>query len=151
LLKADRADRNIVIKVINLFERISMSVYAFVAVGIGAMLGAWLRWILSILLNPLFPSLPPGTLTANLVGAYLIGVFIALFEQHPAISPEIKLFIITGFLGGLTTFSTFSAESIGLINRAQYLAALTHIFFHFVGSLSMTVLGIATIKWLRLS
>ena len=128
-----------------------MSFYGFVAIGVGAMLGAWFRWLLSFTLNPLFPSLPPGTLVANLLGGYLIGLFLALCEHHPAISPEMRLFIITGFLGGLTTFSTFSAESVGLINRAHYMAAFLHISFHLIGSLGMTGLGMATIKWLKLT
>ena len=128
-----------------------MSLYGFIAVGIGSMFGAWLRWVLSVLLNPLFPALPPGTLAANLIGGYLIGIFVALFEQHAAISPELKLLIITGFLGGLTTFSTFSAESVGLITRQYYMTAFIHIFFHLAGSLLMTALGMATIKWLKIS
>jgi len=97
-----------------------MTLYAFLAVGIGAAIGAWLRWGLGLWLNPAVPELPLGTLSANLVGGYLIGLAIAFFMQNPGISPEWRLLIITGFLGGLTTFSTFSAETVTLLMRGQY-------------------------------
>ena len=79
------------------------------AVGVGAALGAWLRWGLGLLMNPLLAEVPMGTLAANLLGGYLVGLAVAMFTQHPGLAPEARLFIITGFLGGLTTFSTFSA------------------------------------------
>jgi CrcB protein len=122
---------------------------AFAAVGIGAALGAWLRWALGTALNTLFPTLPLGTLMANLVGGYLIGVAVAVFEQNATIPPEMRLFIITGFLGGLTTFSTFSAESVGLLTSGRYGWALAHTAAHLAGSISMTILGIESIKLLR--
>ncbi|MBZ0132388.1 MAG: fluoride efflux transporter CrcB [Rhodocyclaceae bacterium] len=121
-----------------------MSMGGFAAVGAGAALGAWLRWGLGIALNPLFPTVPLGTLAANLIGGYLVGFAVALFHQHAGLSPELKLFLITGFLGGLTTFSTFSAEVVALLERAQYGWALAAAGGHLVGSLAMTALGIAT-------
>lgn len=127
-----------------------MSVYAILAVGIGAAFGAWLRWGIGVHLNPLFPNLPPGTLLSNLVGGYLIGVAVALFANHPGISHETRLFIVTGFLGGLTTFSTFSNETVQLLLRAQYGWALATAGAHLFGSLAMTALGIASVKLLRL-
>lgn len=121
-----------------------MSMGGFAAVGAGAALGAWLRWGLGIALNPLFPTVPLGTLAANLVGGYLVGFAVALFHQHAGLSPEMKLFVITGFLGGLTTFSTFSAEVVALLERAQYGWALAAAGGHLAGSLAMTALGIVT-------
>jgi fluoride exporter len=115
-----------------------------VAVAIGGALGACSRWGLSYLLNALWPSLPPGTLTSNLVGAYLIGFLVELFSLHGEIPPVAALFAITGFLGGLTTFSTFSAEAVTLLLRGQYFWAICHITSHLVGSLTLTALGIAT-------
>lgn len=122
----------------------AISMGGFAAVGAGAALGAWLRWGLGIALNPLFPTVPLGTLAANLVGGYLVGFAVALFHQHAGLSPELKLFLITGFLGGLTTFSTFSAEVVALLERAQYGWALAAAGGHLIGSLAMTALGIAT-------
>lgn len=116
------------------------------AIGLGATLGAWLRWGLSIWLNPLHYKLPIGTLAANLIGAYLIGVAIAIIGRNPAISPQLSLFITTGFLGGLTTFSAFSAETVDLLMRQHYFWAITIIMSHVFGSLLMTFLGILTVK-----
>jgi CrcB protein len=124
-----------------------MNALGFVAVGIGAALGAWLRWGLGVLLNPLFSTLPFGTLTANLVGGYLIGIAVEIFVQHAGVPPEVRLLIITGFLGGLTTFSTFSAEAVTLLARQQYAWALVLVGSHLAGSLLMTILGILTVKW----
>lgn len=121
----------------------------FVAVGLGAALGAWLRWLLGLMLNPLFPTLPLGTLAANLTGGFLVGVAVAYFSQNSALPPEVRLFAITGFLGGLTTFSTFSAEVVSLIARSQIAWALTAASTHLLGSLAMTALGIWTVGWLR--
>lgn len=121
----------------------------FVAVGVGAALGAWLRWGLGILLNSFLPVLPLGTLAANLVGGYLIGVSMGVFALTPTLSPEVRLFVTTGLLGGLTTFSTFSAEAVTLIARGQYGWATTHVLLHLIGSLAMTALGILTIQLLR--
>jgi CrcB protein len=126
-----------------------MMLNAFFAVGIGAALGAWLRWGLGLWLNPALPELPLGTLTANLIGGYLVGLALAFFIQYPSLSPEWRLLIITGFLGGLTTFSTFSAETVTLLLRGQYAWGAGVIAAHLGGSLLMTVLGIQTFKWLH--
>jgi CrcB protein len=126
-----------------------MTLYALLAIGLGAALGASLRWGLGLWLNPALPELPPGTLVANLIGGYLIGLAVAFFMQHPGLSPEWRLFIITGFLGGLTTFSTFSAETVTLLLRGQYAWGMAIILVHVAGSLLMTVLGIHTFKLLH--
>jgi len=118
----------------------------FIAVGIGGALGCWLRWVLGVALNPLFPTLPLGTLAANLVGGLLMGCMLGAIAHYQAVAPEIRLFIMTGFLGGLTTFSTFSAESATLLLRQQYLWFAGHIAFHLAGSLAMTLLGIAAVR-----
>ncbi|OIR15400.1 putative fluoride ion transporter CrcB [mine drainage metagenome] len=126
-----------------------MGVYGFLAVGFGAALGAWLRWWLGILLNPVLPTLPLGTLAANLIGGYLVGVAVAFFTEYAGLPPEVRLFVITGFMGGLTTFSTFSAEAVTLISRSEYLWALAHTTVHLGGSLVMTVLGMLTVSLLK--
>ena len=123
-----------------------MNGVGLVAVGLGAALGAWLRWGLSVALNHVTPNLPLGTLTANIVGGYLIGIAVEIVMHHSLLTPEWRLFIITGFLGGLTTFSTFSAEAVGLLSRQQYGWALGLILAHLAGSLAMTALGIATVR-----
>ena len=118
----------------------------FIAVGAGAALGAWLRWGLSVALNHVTPNLPLGTLASNLIGGYLIGVAVEVLVHQSVLTPEWRLFIITGFLGGLTTFSTFSAEAVGLLSRAQYGWATALIAAHLVGSLAMTVLGMMSVR-----
>ncbi|WP_280563165.1 fluoride efflux transporter CrcB [Chromohalobacter sp. 48-RD10] len=118
--------------------------FSIVAIGAGAAFGANLRWLLGIWLNALFPSIPPGTLAANWLGAWLIGVAIAVFAQLPHLSPEWRLFVVTGFLGALTTFSTFSAEMFTNLQAGRYLMALSGIAVHVLGSLVMTGAGIAT-------
>ena len=122
---------------------------AFLAIGFGAAIGAWMRWGLGLWLNPVFPTLPYGTLAANLIGGYLIGIAIAFFAQHPGLPPEWRLFAITGFLGGLTTFSTFSAEVFTLISRGQLGWALAAASTHLFGSLALTALGVWTLKMLK--
>ena len=126
-----------------------MGFSAFLAVGLGAAVGAWLRWGLGLWLNPAFPTMPLGTLAANLIGGYLIGVATAILAHSSSIPPEVRLLVITGFLGGLTTFSTFSAEAVTLLSRQQYSWAVMHVGSHLLGSLAMTVLGILTINFLR--
>ncbi|HPR08692.1 MAG TPA: fluoride efflux transporter CrcB [Denitromonas sp.] len=126
-----------------------MNPAGFLAVGVGAALGAWIRWWLGVRLNPLFLQLPLGTLVANLLGGYLIGVAVAYFAHHTALPPEVRWFLVTGFLGALTTFSTFSAEVVMMISVAQYGWALATASAHLVGSLLMTGLGIVTFQWLR--
>jgi len=123
-----------------------MGVSGALAVGAGAALGAWLRWWLGIAFNAVMPTLPLGTLAANLIGGYLVGVAVEFFVQHSALMAELRLFIITGFLGGLTTFSTFSAEAVTLLSRQQFAWAAAHVGSHLAGSIVMTVLGIATVK-----
>ena len=118
----------------------------FIAVGLGAALGAWLRWWLGVALNTLNPNLPYGTLAANLIGGYLIGVAVEYFSQQAALPVEVRLFAITGFLGGLTTFSSFSAEAVGLLMESRYAWAFLLISSHLIGSLAMTVLGIFTVR-----
>jgi CrcB protein len=125
--------------------------YGLLAVGGGAAFGAWLRWWLGVALNPVFPTLPLGTLAANLLGGYLVGMAVAYFSQHAGLPPEARLFIVTGFLGGLTTFSTFSAEVVTLMARAQYLWAFAAAGTHLVGSLAMTALGMLTVNLLAKS
>ena len=114
----------------------------FVAVGIGGAIGCWIRWGLGMLLNPVFPTLPLGTLAANLIGGLIMGCMMAVFEQFQTLPRELQLFALTGFLGGLTTFSTFSAEADNLLLRQQYLWFGGHVLVHLVGTLSMTLLGI---------
>lgn len=114
------------------------------AIGTGAALGALMRWVLGTRLNQLFPAIPPGTLVANLIGGYLVGLAVSYFATHPQLSPAWRLFAITGFLGGLTTFSTFSAEVVSLLQQGRPLLAMTAALTHVLGSLAMTALGIAT-------
>lgn len=123
-----------------------MTAAGLLAVAVGATLGAWLRWGLSLALNPWLPNLPLGTLAANVVGGYLIGIAVEVFAQQASPSPELRLFVITGFLGGLTTFSTFSAEAVALLARMHYAWAGALIGAHLVGSVVATVLGIATVR-----
>jgi CrcB protein len=127
-----------------------MGPLGFVAVGIGATLGAWLRWWLSGLFNPAFPTVPLGTLIANLLGGYLVGVAVEYFSQSTSLPPETRLLVITGFMGGLTTFSTFSAEIVSLISRGEHLWAFGAASAHLLGSLLLTALGIFTMRlWLK--
>ncbi len=125
-----------------------VNIYGFLAIGAGAACGAWLRWWLAALCNPVFPTLPLGTLAANLLGGYLIGVMIEILGQYAVLAPEIRLAIVTGFLGGLTTFSTFSAETFTLLSRQEYLWTVTIVAAHVVGSVILTALGVLTAKWL---
>ena len=115
---------------------------SLIVIAIGASVGAWLRWLLGIKLNALFPTIPPGTVVANMVGGYLIGLTIAFLAASPSLGPEWRLLIITGFCGGLTTLSTFSAETVTLIQEGKLLWALGSISLHLVGSLAMTAAGL---------
>jgi len=117
----------------------------FLAVGAGAALGAWLRWGLGSALNAVWPQIPLGTLVANLVGGYLVGVALAWISLEPGMSPQLRLLVVTGFLGALTTFSAFSAEAVDLLSRQQYGWALGHVGLHVGGSLVATALGFATL------
>ena len=117
---------------------------SLMVIAVGASLGAWLRWLLGMKLNALFPTIPPGTVVANMVGGYIIGLAIAFLVASPSLSPEWRLLIITGFCGGLTTFSTFSAETVALIQEGRLLWALASISLHVVGSLAMTAAGLVS-------
>ncbi len=128
---------------------LTLPALGFAAVGIGAALGAWLRWGLALLLNARIEALPLGTLAANLGGGYLIGIAVALFEDLPQLSPEWRLLLVTGFLGGLTTFSTFSAEAVALLQRGAYGWALLHSGLHLLGSVALCIAGFATWRWLQ--
>lgn len=123
-----------------------MNAGGFFAVGAGAAVGAWVRWWLGNLLNPILPALPLGTLVANLVGGYLIGVAFALITHFDSLSLELRLLMTTGFLGGLTTFSTFSAEAATLLSRDQLGWAAALILAHVAGSILMTFAGIGTMR-----
>lgn len=125
-----------------------MTFLGLLAVGGGAAAGAWLRWWLGLLLNPLFPTLPFGTLAANLIGGYLMGLMLGVLSQFEALAPEMRLLITTGFLGGLTTFSTFSAEATTLLSRDQFGWAAAHVAAHVIGSVAMTFAGVATVRLL---
>ncbi|HET8584526.1 MAG TPA: fluoride efflux transporter CrcB [Casimicrobiaceae bacterium] len=116
------------------------------AVGGGAAVGAWIRWALGSALNPLFPTLPLGTVAANLVGGLLMGFAMEVMTRHAMLSPELRLLVTTGFLGGLTTFSTFSAEITTLLTRGEWFWACVGIAVHVVGSLVMTILGILLMR-----
>ncbi|HEV2442653.1 MAG TPA: fluoride efflux transporter CrcB [Steroidobacteraceae bacterium] len=117
------------------------------AVSVGGTLGCLFRWWLALQLNRLFPSIPPGTLAANLIGGYIIGVAIGYFAINEAVPPEWRLFVMTGFCGGLTTFSTFSAEVFTLLAQTQIGFAIVEIGVHMLGSLAATALGVLTIRW----
>jgi CrcB protein len=118
----------------------------FVAVGAGAAVGAWMRWGLGIALNPLLPTLPLGTLAANLAGGLLMGFAMELLGRHAVLAPEVRLLVTTGFLGGLTTFSTFSAEVVTLLLRREFLWGSIAVATHVIGSLAMTILGITLVR-----
>jgi len=119
---------------------------SWLAVGGGAAVGAWLRWGLGTVLNPMFPTLPLGTLAANLVGGLIMGSAMELVTRHSLLAPELRLLVTTGFLGGLTTFSTFSAEITTLLLRREWLWSVLGIAVHVVGSLLLTVAGILIMR-----
>ena len=123
-------------------------VQALFAIAVGASLGAWLRWGLGLWLNPLSKMMPLGTLAANLLGGLLVGIAFAAFDQHPHWPQSLKLLCITGFLGGLTTFSTFSAEIIALLQSGKLGYACAAILIHVIGSLLFTILGMSLHQWL---
>lgn len=119
-----------------------MAYTGFLAVGIGGAVGSLLRWWLALALNPLFPDLPLGTLCANLAGALLMGVTLGVFDHFQTLPAEARLLVATGFLGGLTTFSTFSAESAGLLLRQQYGWFAANVAVNVVGSIGLTITGL---------
>lgn len=112
------------------------------AVGVGAAVGAWLRWALSVAMNPIVPMVPLGTLAANLVGGLLMGIAMEVIARNAVLAPEVRLLVTTGFLGGLTTFSTFSAEVTTLLVRREWLWSTLTIGLHVVGSVALTIVGI---------
>ncbi|WP_037061071.1 fluoride efflux transporter CrcB [Pseudoxanthomonas suwonensis] len=124
-------------------------VRSFIAVGAGAAIGAWMRWGLSVWLNPARAPVPLGTLAANLVGGYAIGLAMGFITSRPGLAPEWRLFLVTGLLGGLTTFSTFSAEIVQQLLRQQYGSAVLGVALHLGGSLLLTALGLYTWRVLR--
>jgi CrcB protein len=115
----------------------------------GASAGAIARWLLGLALNSIFPSIPAGTLAANLIGGYCIGLCMSFFALFPSVAPEWRLFAVTGFLGALTTFSTFSAEVVALLQQGRFVMAAGAAALHLIGSLAMTFLGIASFALLR--
>lgn len=119
------------------------------AIALGSVLGGLLRWSLGLKLNSLFPTMPLGTLSANLIAGYVVGVAVAYFAQAPGIAPEWRLLVITGFCGGLSTFSTFSAEVVSLLQQGRIAWAMGTIGIHVTGSLVMTLVGIATWHWVK--
>ncbi|MGH7069510.1 MAG: fluoride efflux transporter CrcB [Acetobacteraceae bacterium] len=122
---------------------------SIVAICVGASCGAVLRWWLGVRLNAVFPTIPLGTVAANLAGAYVIGAALAFFASFSALAPEWRLFVVTGFCGGLTTFSTFSLELAGLVQQRRTPWICADIFVHVGGSLLLTFAGMGTVAWLR--
>jgi len=120
---------------------------AVLAISVGASIGAIFRYVLGIFYNFVFPSIPLGTLYANLIGGFLMGIFMAVSKDH-ILSETARLAITTGFLGGLTTFSTFSAEATTLLSHGEYALFSLITFSHVGGSLLATILGIYFIKLL---
>lgn len=116
-------------------------------IGIGAMFGAWLRFCLGLFLNPLFPTIPLGTLSANLLGGFLMGIFMAITKNHFFLPEVARLAITTGFLGGLTTFSTFSAETVTLLSHHEYAWTLAMVVVHVLGTILTTIAGIFSVKF----
>ena len=125
-----------------------MNSAAAIGIFVGAGLGAWLRWGLGLALNPLFPALPLGTLAANALGGLLMGMLLALFAHFETLSPVLRLTLMTGFLGGLTTFSAFSGETVTQFLRGEYGWAGVIIASHLAASLLATLAGIGLMRWL---
>jgi|SRR5690554_1780984 len=123
--------------------------YSILAICAGASCGALFRWFLGLQLNALFPTIPPGTLIANLLGGFLVGVALNFFSTQASLAPEWRLLVITGFLGGFTTFSAFSAEVVALLQQGRLMWATGAVAIHVLGSLFMTILGMVTYEWVR--
>jgi CrcB protein len=123
-------------------------IHAF-AIGLGATLGAWLRWMLGILFNSMMPNLPLGTLAANLSGGLMMGMALGFFMASQVDNHTLRLFITTGFLGGLTTFSAFSGESLALMLKHQYGWMMMHAVSHVIGALAMAIVGYYLVQWIK--
>lgn len=121
--------------------------YTLLSIAIGSVLGGWLRWFVGLKLNAIFPAIPMGTVAVNLVGAFIIGFAMSYFSTA-AINPNYRLFLVTGFCGGLTTFSTFSVEMVALLQDGRIGWMLGGIALHVVGSLCLTCIGILSQQWL---
>jgi CrcB protein len=124
-------------------------ILAIVAICLGASLGALLRWQLGLALNTIYPAIPLGTLAANLLGGFLVGLAVAYFTDSPHLPPHWRLLVVTGFLGGLTTFSTFSAEVVENMLHGHWSAALAAAAAHLFGSLALTAAGISLFALVR--
>lgn len=124
-----------------------MVVVSVLSIGFGAMAGALLRWWLGLMMNSIFPTIPLGTLAANIIGAFLMGMFMALIKNSFILSEASRLAIATGFLGGLTTFSTFSAETVSLLFRHEFLWSAAIIFGHVGGSIAATICGFFAVNF----
>lgn len=124
-----------------------MIVQSILSISIGGALGALIRWYLGLTMNAIFPTIPLGTLAANIVGGFLMGIFMALTKDHAYVPEAARLAIATGFLGGLTTFSTFSAETVTLLSHQEYLWSAVLIVGHVAGSIFATIFGIYTVKF----
>ena len=124
-----------------------MNAVSFLAVGFGAFAGAVMRWLLGIALNPILPSLPLGTLAANLAGGLIMGVALGVFSHFETLPVAWRLAVTTGFLGGLTTFSTFSGETVTLFLRQQYAWTAAIVVAHVLGSLLLTFAGVQLVRF----
>lgn len=120
--------------------------HAVIAICLGACAGALLRWRLGLWLNHAGAWLPWGTLAANLIGGYLVGLCVAYFHQHPGLDPVWRLLLVTGLLGALTTFSSFSAEVVEMLMAARYPQALGTVLLHLLGSLALTAAGMQSAR-----
>ncbi len=127
-----------------------ITVGGLAAVALGSVAGGWMRWWLSLRLNHLFPNVPPGTLAANLIAGYVIGLAVGVMLLGGGLSTQTRLLLMTGFCGGLSTFSTFSAETYALLASGQVLWGLAEIAVHVCGSLMATALGVLTVRGARL-
>jgi CrcB protein len=127
-----------------------MVISSIIFISISAAIGALLRWWIGLSLNYIFPSIPLGTLVANLLGGFLMGIFIVITKDHRFISETLRLAIATGFLGSLTTFSTFSAETVTLLSNQQYLLSVFIICGHVIGTILATIIGIYFVKFITL-
>lgn len=122
---------------------------SLLAIALGSIAGGMLRWGLSARLNGLYAAIPPGTLAANLLGAYIVGLAVAFFASAPGLAPQWRLLLVTGFCGALTTFSTFAVEVVSLLQQRRMATALGALGLHLGGSLLLAAAGMASWEWLR--